>query len=72
MVAADFGVTLFAPSYMRRELESGAFVKIPIEKNPFPMRQTFMIYNEKELNSVDKLFSDHVNSQMDISLAKVQ
>jgi DNA-binding transcriptional LysR family regulator len=70
LVAADFGVTLFAPSYMRSELESGVFVKIPIEKNPFPIRQTFMIYNEKELNSVDKFFINHM--QMDFSLAKVQ
>lgn len=60
LVQQDFGVTLFAPSYMKKELENGTLVQISIDKNPFPMRQTFLTYNKDELNSLDKLFIDQI------------
>jgi DNA-binding transcriptional LysR family regulator len=62
LVHSLLGVTLFTPSYMRRELVSGEFVKIPIEDNPFPTRQVYLIYNKEDLNSLDNLFIDHVLS----------
>jgi len=64
LIHSMIGVTLFTPSYMRRELESGEFVKIPITNNPFPARQIYMIYNKEELNSLDNLFIDHVSQSM--------
>jgi len=60
MVAEDYAATLFAPSYMGGEIANGALVAIPIEHNPFPMRQTFLVYNKERLNRVDKMFFDHV------------
>ncbi len=67
LVKSNFGVTLFAPSYMTKELDKGEVVKIPIKRNPFPMRQIFLVYQEEELNSIDKLFIEHVISNVNIS-----
>lgn len=61
MVIGNYGTTLFAPSYMGRELNSGTLVKIPIVDNPFPMRQTFLVHKkDTQLTSVVKLFYDHI------------
>jgi DNA-binding transcriptional LysR family regulator len=60
MVDGSYAATLFAPSYMGNELSNGTLVKIPIENNPFPMRQTFLVYKKDKLSPVDKLFLDHV------------
>ncbi|MBW4084947.1 LysR family transcriptional regulator [Paenibacillus sp. S150] len=58
MVAGNYGATLFAPSYMGHEVAKRSLIPIPIEGNPFPMRQTFVIYNKQKLNAVDTLFLD--------------
>jgi DNA-binding transcriptional LysR family regulator len=60
MVAGNYGATLFAPSYMGHEIANNTLVPIPIDANPFPIRQTFVIYNKEKLNAVDKLFLDHL------------
>lgn len=60
MVADGYGATLFAPSYMGNEISRGALVAIPIEHNPFPMRQTFLVCQKEKMNRVDKMFYDHV------------
>lgn len=70
MVAGGYGATLFAPSYMGNEVLNGTLVALPIENNPFPMRQTFLICNKGKLNSVDQmfydfLFADPVHTQQD-------
>ncbi|MDF9842054.1 MULTISPECIES: LysR family transcriptional regulator [unclassified Paenibacillus] len=62
MVAANYGATLFAPSYMGHEVAKRSLIAIPIEDNPFPMRQTFVIYNKERLSSVENLFLDHLFS----------
>jgi len=64
MVADNLGVTLFAPSYMEREVSSGQLVAIPIQDNPFPMRQTFLVYHQEKLNAVDQLFYDFILSTL--------
>ncbi|MFB9279282.1 LysR family transcriptional regulator [Cohnella cellulosilytica] len=60
MVAGGYGATLFAPSYMGNEVLDGTLVALPIENNPFPMRQTFLIYNKEKLNPVDQMFYDYL------------
>ncbi|MBD2843753.1 LysR family transcriptional regulator [Paenibacillus sp. IB182496] len=60
MVGGSHVATLFAPSYMGNELAGGQLVAIPIQGRPFPMRQTFLVYNKAKLTAADKLFHDHV------------
>ena len=63
LVAGGFGATLFAPSYMGGEIENGTLAAIPIEHNPFPMRQTFLVCIKEKMNRAERRFYDHVLSR---------
>jgi DNA-binding transcriptional LysR family regulator len=58
-IKSTMGIFLSCPLYMQTEIDSGEMVAIPIESNPFPLNQIFLMYREEELNSLDYLFIRH-------------
>ncbi|WP_239625603.1 LysR family transcriptional regulator [Paenibacillus sp. H1-7] len=64
-IKSTLGIFLSCPLYMQTEIESGEMVAIPIEHNPFPLNQIFLMYREEYLNSLDHLFMRHVEKQME-------
>ncbi|CAG7608102.1 HTH-type transcriptional regulator HdfR [Paenibacillus solanacearum] len=66
-IKSTMGIFLSCPLYMQPEIESGDMVAIPIESNPFPLNQIFLVYREEHLNSLDRLFMRHVEQQMEIN-----
>ncbi|MFD0678014.1 MULTISPECIES: LysR family transcriptional regulator [unclassified Paenibacillus] len=64
-IKSTLGIFLSFPLYMQAEIESGEMFAIPIEQNPFPLNQLFLMYREEELNSVDYLFLRHFQKAME-------
>ncbi|MBE1444791.1 LysR family transcriptional regulator [Paenibacillus sp. OAS669] len=63
-IKSTMGVFLSCPLYMQPEIDSGEMVAIPIEHNPFPMNQIFLMYRDENLNSLDRLFMRHLEQYM--------
>lgn len=64
-IKSTMGIFLSCPLYMQTEIESGEMVAIPIEHNPFPLNQIFLMYRDENLNSLDRLFMRHVERHME-------
>jgi DNA-binding transcriptional LysR family regulator len=60
-------ISFFAPSYVLKELESKELIKLPITNNPFPARQSFIVYRKNELNSLDQIFIEHLLQHIDLN-----
>jgi DNA-binding transcriptional LysR family regulator len=60
LVAQNKGVLFYAPSYMRQEIERGELKAVPLQGDPFPLSQTYLMYSEDMLNSLDQLMVHHV------------
>jgi DNA-binding transcriptional LysR family regulator len=65
------GISFFSPSYVLRELESKELIKLPIVNNPFPPRQSYIVYRKKELNSLDQIFIEHLLRHIDLRYANL-
>ncbi|GAA4840472.1 transcriptional regulator CynR [Paenibacillus vulneris] len=63
-IKSTMGIFLSCPLYMQPEIDSGEMVAIPIEHNPFPMNQIFLMYRDENLNSLDRLFMQHLEQYM--------
>ncbi|UQZ85589.1 HTH-type transcriptional regulator CynR [Paenibacillus konkukensis] len=63
-IKSTMGIFLSCPLYMQPEIESGEMVAIPIEHNPFPLNQIFLMYREEDVSSLDYWFIRHVERQM--------
>lgn len=64
-IKSTMGIFLSCPLYMQPEIDSGEMVAIPIENNPFPLNQIFLMYKDENLNSLDRLFMRHVEQHME-------
>ncbi|TDF94861.1 LysR family transcriptional regulator [Paenibacillus piri] len=64
-IKSTMGIFLSCPLYMQTEVASGEMAAIPIEQNPFPLNQIFLMYREEELNSLDYLFMRHFEKAME-------
>lgn len=64
-IKSTMGIFLSCPLYMQPEIDSGEMVAIPIEHNPFPMNQIFLMYRDENLNSLDRLFMRHLEQYME-------
>ncbi|SEB72704.1 LysR family transcriptional regulator [Paenibacillus sp. GP183] len=65
------GISFFSPSYVLRELESKELIKLPIVNNPFPPRQSYIVYRKNELNSLDEIFIEHLLRHIDLRYANL-
>ena len=63
-IKSTMGIFLSCPLYMQPEIDSGEMVAIPIEHNPFPTNQIFLMYRDENLNSLDRLFMRHLEQYM--------
>jgi DNA-binding transcriptional LysR family regulator len=62
------GIFLSGSLAMRKEIKAGELIQLEIDNNPFPQSQVFITYPEGELNSLDFLFIEHFNNQINNQL----
>ncbi|TVY07903.1 LysR family transcriptional regulator [Paenibacillus cremeus] len=60
LVARNAGVFFYSPSYMKQEIERGELTAVPLQDDPFFQSQTYLMYNEEPLNSLDQLLIRHM------------
>ncbi|TBL81523.1 LysR family transcriptional regulator [Paenibacillus thalictri] len=60
LVARNAGVFFYSPSYMQQEIERGELIAVPLQDDPFPRSQTYLMYYEDPLNSLDQLLIRHL------------
>ncbi|NHN34077.1 LysR family transcriptional regulator [Paenibacillus agricola] len=58
------GVFLSGGLLFREELLHKQVVSIPIESNPFPFDNVFLVYKKGNLNSLDQLFMQHITNTL--------
>lgn len=56
MIQSNFGISFLPGLYVKKEIDRGELIRVPLIDNPFPSRNIYLVYNKEDKDGSFQLF----------------